>query len=93
MSDLSVKRHGLGYCIMRGDEKISGTFASGDCAEMAVDRKRRKEALIDLPCITCGTHFGSEGAHNRMCDDCRANEGEHAGAYTLVRSRPLAVTS
>jgi hypothetical protein len=27
------------------------------------------------PCLTCGTPFESAGAHNRMCDDCRATAG------------------
>jgi tRNA(Ile2) C34 agmatinyltransferase TiaS len=32
---------------------------------------RRDAHKTQRPCLCCGQGFKSEGAHNRMCDDCR----------------------
>jgi hypothetical protein len=36
-------------------------------------------------CLTCGSAFQSEGAHNRMCGACRASARDDTGMYSVVR--------
>lgn len=41
---------------------------------------------INRLCLTCGALFASQGAHNRMCDDCRSkHRGE--GSYVFHTGR------
>jgi hypothetical protein len=35
-------------------------------------RRRQARATMERTCLRCGRRFGSEGAHNRLCDQCRA---------------------
>lgn len=37
---------------------------------------RVMQSFTKRPCITCGSEFKSEGAHNRMCPPCREGNSE-----------------
>lgn len=42
--------------------------------------KKKPQPMIagNRPCLCCGHVFRSEGAHNRMCNPCRATQREYA---------------
>jgi tRNA(Ile2) C34 agmatinyltransferase TiaS len=48
--------------------------AAGHISKLRI--AERKASLERRPCITCGTEFASEGAHNRMCNTCRQRRAE-----------------
>ena len=37
------------------------------------------------PCLGCGCEFHSEGAHHRLCDDCRGGEAWRCGGGESYR--------
>ncbi|UTS79538.1 hypothetical protein OL67_000585 [Phaeobacter piscinae] len=48
-----------------------------DTLERQARRKRRK-------CMTCSDPFMSEGAHNRMCNPCRARTSADTRSYSFA---------
>lgn len=57
----------------------SPTFRTREKAEMylaeqagALPARRQPQ---ERPCLCCGGAFLSAGAHNRLCDDCRRQDG------------------
>ena len=49
--------------------------------QAALPASRREQTR---PCITCGEEFTSQGAHNRMCDPCRAAARNDSAFYGLA---------
>ena len=70
--------------VMRARRRIH--ILQGEYAGRATDWTKRPGKTESKPgsetpgtmraCITCGTKFLSEGAHNRMCASCRTNDAD-----------------
>jgi hypothetical protein len=60
--------------------EVYGTYLTIHAAEAARGHgQRRDDAKVSRkvrPCMTCRKPFESEGIHNRMCNGCRAQNGE-----------------
>ena len=41
---------------------------------MSENKPGHKNPTTTRKCMTCGAKFESEGAHNRMCNECRRKE-------------------
>ena len=62
-----------GYHAVDANGKIvSGQRGSIAELELYLEKRRRQSASRRRPCMCCGTHFESEGAHNRLCNRCRS---------------------
>jgi hypothetical protein len=56
-----------------GEGAISARLAKlQDAAEAIAEEQRHAARLKPRLCLRCRAVFPSEGAHNRMCDPCRA---------------------
>lgn len=55
-------------------------WAAKQAAKLPSNRQARQR-----PCITCGTSFLSEGAHNRMCKACRNAARDDTGLFSVAR--------
>ncbi|PWE29994.1 hypothetical protein DDZ14_16265 [Maritimibacter sp. 55A14] len=82
MSAFDVKRAGHHrYSVYRKADgaRVSGEysqFSLADAARLRIERESTRRAKSRArDCMTCGTTFMSEGAHNRMCDPCRTRAG------------------
>lgn len=77
----ATKRQGkVSYqCFVRPDGSMSGGFTSREQMEQAAEVEYRRSRLVTRPCICCGAHFKSQGAHHRMCNDCRTTASEFNG--------------
>lgn len=42
------------------------------CRAQAIERAARRVLIRQRPCMCCAQDFPSEGAHNRLCNPCRA---------------------
>jgi len=42
---------------------------------------RQGKLKLEIPCITCGEDFVSDGAHMRMCQKCKANNRNVINEY------------
>lgn len=51
--------------------RVVGSVTTKELALNKVDALVRQARLRRRPCLTCGTVFQSEGAHNRLCLSCR----------------------
>ncbi len=67
-----VEGTGSTFFVMQDGKAVMGPFYNRWRAEDVRDELARKARLRKRPCLTCGAEFMSEGAHNRMCDRCRA---------------------
>lgn len=74
MSAYEVEGSGVTFFVMQNGKAVMGPFYNRGRAEDVRDELVRKARMRKRPCLTCGTEFMSEGAHNRMCDPCRAGD-------------------
>lgn len=65
-----VQGYGNSWSVLDGI-RIVAWFRSWELAEERRERLERKARAKLRPCLTCGSHFISEGPHNRMCPACR----------------------
>ena len=80
MSGLEVCGTGTAIYVMRDGIAIAGPFRGREMAELHIDVSERHARLTERACLSCGRGFASEGAHNRMCETCRAAaQGFHLG--------------
>ncbi len=74
------------YAVWIGPRRISDRLEYGQARSLAgmLNKADAEAAKPQRPCITCGTPFASEGAHNRMCGTCRcrAKEDVQANPYS-----------
>ena len=68
---LDVRGSGSSWAVYRGASRISRYYSNHSMAETAAHGLERKARQQPRPCLCCGQTFPSEGAHNRMCTDCR----------------------
>lgn len=59
--------------------QVSGVRGSHAEAVNQLDGWRRTLSRKDRKCLSCTAIFQSEGAHNRMCDRCRATKSDMRG--------------
>lgn len=67
---------GRRFAVFQGERQVSTLSASMSMAEeklAALEARDVRKGQRNRPCITCGDVFRSEGHHNRMCPNCRAN--------------------
>ncbi|AUC54272.1 hypothetical protein CDO87_14280 [Sagittula sp. P11] len=77
MADRFIAKADDGYVIKdRGTGKVVSRHGSIAAAAAVLREAVKQETRKQRPCITCGTLFWSEGAHNRMCDPCRTRSQE-----------------
>lgn len=67
---------GVGWFIISPTgERTARSFANRNAALSARGHANRQamaeQRCKERACLTCGKHFQSEGAHNRMCGPCR----------------------
>ncbi len=71
MSDLKLRPYGGRFALFDlAGKRVSGMM-DGQMAELQRDKRAARGRVRVRPCLTCGTDFESEGAHNRMCAECR----------------------
>lgn len=63
--------------------KQSGKAKTGPHAEKPATPRKRA-------CLSCGKSFASEGAHHRICDNCKTLQGWSGGNPSYARHRPHA---
>ena len=68
---LRVVRNGRGYFVKRGDEALSGPWRHHDRAEQMLEQIEIEARQRPRNCLRCSTEFMSDGAHHRMCYNCR----------------------
>ncbi|HGG04494.1 MAG TPA: hypothetical protein ENK28_03465 [Aliiroseovarius sp.] len=69
---LDVSGTGRSWCVVTSDGTIvSRHFTCRDYAIMEIERLKQAKKARPRNCLCCGAEFTSEGAHNRMCMDCR----------------------
>lgn len=80
MSVVDLDIHRLprgGYVIVQGRRQVVPTVypSEEDAAYRlpTLEKTMRREQATWRTCLCCTATFPSEGAHNRMCDPCRAN--------------------
>lgn len=66
-----VQHFGCRAVVMKDGAKVWGPGPIAQ-AEESRDRLERKAKRRVRPCISCCAEFMSEGAHHRMCKDCRS---------------------
>ena len=71
-----VRKTMEGYVVFDGKKKRSRGYTHEYCALQAAQRLEHAKKLKERACITCGTRFRSEGAHNRMCPRCRTHSAD-----------------
>lgn len=59
------------YFTTSNGEVCGGAFHNRDLALSAMQRLEHEAGLQSRTCMTCDAKFQSEGAHHRMCDNCR----------------------
>ncbi|PKP85842.1 MAG: hypothetical protein CVT80_00455 [Alphaproteobacteria bacterium HGW-Alphaproteobacteria-2] len=69
-----VRAHIGGWFVRRRADgaRVSKYLSTAMLAENACHRMERESRARVRPCLRCGRKFGSEGAHNRLCDGCRS---------------------
>ncbi len=72
---LAVKKKGGTWAVFDGEHVVSGGYANRDRAMTRLEAIAEARRYRTRPCLTCGQSFKSEGAHNRMCNGCRAAAG------------------
>lgn len=84
----SVKRTRIGtYEVFNAaGVRVSSGHGEKLVAERLADKLAARDQRQPRPCMTCGTSFMSDGAHNRMCNPCRkhAADGDWLGADALT---------
>ena len=69
---------------------VSPEFAHRDQAERWLESQLQSlkglTARRSRPCLRCSQAFDSEGPHNRMCGQCRA-QGDDTQAYSFINPR------
>jgi hypothetical protein len=71
MNELTIARFGRAWAIFDGDRRISEP--SHDDSKLAIKIRRMERERRQTPrrCLCCTHWFRSEGAHNRLCTQCR----------------------
>lgn len=62
---------GAAFRVVDPAGRVVASLSTREYALNKVDELARQQRIRVRPCITCGTRFESEGAHNRMCTACR----------------------
>lgn len=91
MSRLEVRPVGHTRCrggswaVFEGETRVSGRFEDrweAECRREAMIRRAQRRARA---CLRCGGVFESDGAHHRMCAECRRDPGDGADeVYALA---------
>lgn len=92
-----VRRVGGGHVVIDPDGKqVRGPYRGNDEAQEVCDvmqRRHDRQQMRKRPCMCCRREFISEGAHHRLCDECRRsgdglpNQYSNSATLTLPRSR------
>jgi hypothetical protein len=90
-SGVRVEKSHTRYFEVLGLTKASPLFetraqAEAWAAQQAAKLPSNRQAK-ERGCITCGTSFLSQGAHHRMCGDCRAMARDDTGTFGVMGSR------
>ena len=67
---IELIKDGSKYCVEKDGVQVFGP-GNYDQAMRFMERIEREARIKKRNCMTCGKKFASEGAHNRMCNDCR----------------------
>jgi hypothetical protein len=65
----------LGACrwyVTRNGQIFGTPLSRQESVRRRADRLNAEARILVRSCLSCGTDFKSEGAHNRMCNPCRA---------------------
>ncbi|ANT39877.1 hypothetical protein RGUI_0806 [Rhodovulum sp. P5] len=75
MSKLRIELVGGCYVVFDGGKRVGGQYSTHALAAARMEniqRARERAARVrKRPCLCCGHVFDSEGAHNRLCPECR----------------------
>lgn len=71
MSGYDVIFAGTKYIVVDAEGRQCSGLGQRDAIVRKMERLEREARLKARPCLCCGATFASEGAHHRMCDDCR----------------------
>jgi hypothetical protein len=95
---LKIANRARGFVVVDDADNgiVAGPFPTREAALQArtVAYARLKPVTQVRPCLCCDAPFPSEGAHNRLCDPCRARGSEpYNGAVSYIdwRSGALGV--
>lgn len=75
---IDVKRQGCGFTAVDTvtGERLIGLTSTRELAEIQAFRALKKILREPRKCLTCRRVFLSEGAWNRMCNQCRKSPPE-----------------
>lgn len=71
-ASFEMHKSGRSWTVTRNGARVYGPVSTMFDAETAKDRLERTENHKLRNCMRCSDEFMSEGAHNRMCNPCRA---------------------